>query len=166
MTEEGPQKTRKRKKCVHGRRPHTCGHCNGASICVHGTRREICRDCEGSLICEHGRQRHHCPFCRPKGVYKDYAAKEIRRYGALPENFMSFECYSELIKQNCNWCGRSPIAANGMGIDRRNNDLGHVEGNIEPCCGPCNRARGVMEYEVFSHYILDLLYGRQEETYE
>ena len=97
-----------------------------------------------------------------------YVRNEIRDRGSLPPDFMTEGLFFELIKQKCSWCHKTPEESNGGGVDRRDNDLGHIEGNVESCCGRCNKRRGKDTWEVFGAYLLDmgLLYGRQEETYE
>ena len=37
---------------------------------------------------------------------------------------MPLNIYAELIKRPCVWCKRTPEAANGMGVDRRDNNFG------------------------------------------
>lgn len=44
-----------------------------------------------------------------------------------------------LISQPCTHCGTTEI---NRGLDRINNDLPHVRGNVVPSCAPCNFARG------------------------
>jgi hypothetical protein len=154
--------------CPHGRVRAACTECRGQEICEHGMRRTLCKQCEGGGRCVHDRRRDACPICRPRAAYAQYVGNDRRKYGTLPKDFMSFEIYSGLIERNCTWCRRTPLVVGGMGIDRRDNSLGHVAGNIEPCCRRCNWRRGTATWEDFGAYLLDmgLIYGRQEETYE
>jgi hypothetical protein len=82
-------------------------------------------------------------------VYRHYLRDDKKKWGKLSKDFMTFEVYLEIIKQNCIWCGRTPNEANGIGIDRKDNRFGHVIGNIEPCCWRCNRMRGELTVEEF-----------------
>lgn len=72
----------------------------------------------------------------------------------------------ELFSSNCFYCGSPPIAvcknrydASGKndfiynGIDRVDNDEGYIPGNIVPCCGFCNRAKGTKSYEEFTAWL-------------
>ena len=45
----------------------------------------------------------------------------------------------ELIVQPCVYCGTTE---NPRGLDRIDNALPHVKGNVRPACAPCNFARG------------------------
>ena len=45
----------------------------------------------------------------------------------------------ELITQPCTHCGTTEI---NRGLDRIDNNLPHVRGNVAPSCAPCNFARG------------------------
>ena len=55
---KGP--TKRRRLCIHGRRPNVCRDCGGSSICEHGRRRSACRECAYSNICSHGKRRSLC----------------------------------------------------------------------------------------------------------
>src|ERR1700677_47199 len=118
--------------CEHSRQRSKCKECGGGGICEHGRQRSQCKECGGRGICEHGRQRTGCPLCRPEGAYGAYLRSERRKIDNFSDqNFMSFETYQALIKLPCVWCGRTPEQANGMGVDRRDNKLGHTEGNLD-----------------------------------
>lgn len=68
-----------------------------------------------------------------------------------------------LTKMNCHYCGAEPNQVfsgrtlNGSyiynGIDRVDNDLGYVLGNVVPCCKICNRAKDVMTRREFLSWI-------------
>jgi hypothetical protein len=45
----------------------------------------------------------------------------------------------ELISQPCVHCGTTDI---NRGLDRIDNNLAHIKGNVAPSCAPCNFARG------------------------
>ena len=142
--------------CEHNRQRSTCKECGGSQICEHNRIRNTCKECGGGSICEHNRLRSQCSLCRPLGSYKKYAQHEKQKYGGLPADFMSFETYEGLIKQPCVWCGRTPEEANGMGVDRRDNTLGHVKGNLDPSCVRCNMIRKAIPRDEFSAFIGDV----------
>jgi hypothetical protein len=62
-------------------------------------------------------------------------------------------------KRNCFYCGLGPssIMVSGNqkqqyvynGIDRANNALGYIDGNIVACCKTCNRAKGTLSQDDF-----------------
>ena len=39
------------------------------------------------------------------------------------------------------------------GIDRLNNDIGYILGNVVPCCGACNKAKQCMSEDEFKSFI-------------
>lgn len=141
------------KKCEHGTRRTICRQCKasgtgGNSLCLHNKQRHSCSECGGREYCEHGRQRCICSLCQPQGTYKLYRRNEQKRF-ILSKDFMTVEEYLVIIRQNCCFCGITPVEANGMGVDRINNDKGHVSGNIQPCCFVCNGMRSKLSVESF-----------------
>jgi hypothetical protein len=53
---------------------------------------------------------------------------------------ISKELYFELISSTCHYCNHS-LDDTGVGLDRKDNSKGYVEGNVVPCCGACNTGR-------------------------
>jgi len=142
-----------RKKCEHGNRRTICRECKivgmgGNSLCEHDKQRRSCPKCGSRDHCEHGRQRCLCSLCQPFGAYRLYYRNEYKRF-KLTTDFMTFEEYLAIIKKDCWFCGITPIGANGMGIDRIDNNKGHVSGNIQPCCFVCNGMRSKLTVESF-----------------
>ena len=70
-----------------------------------------------------------------------------------------------LFQGDCHYCGRSPESRvyltrtelnSGFtynGIDRKNNEIGYLPGNVVSCCVTCNRAKNKMSYEEFLAYL-------------
>lgn len=102
----------------------------------------------------------------PKGeAALNHLINSMRR-GAEKRSY-AFELSKEQIRalctQNCHYCGSPPTQSlvradlNGAfiynGIDRKNNDLGYVEGNVVPACKHCNRAKWMMGYEAFRAWL-------------
>ena len=44
-----------------------------------------------------------------------------------------------------------------MGVDRRDNTLGHVKGNLDPSCGRCNMIRKAIPRDEFLAFIRDVI---------
>jgi len=101
--------------------------------------------------CPHGRRQleRSCSLCAPRKVYQHYRSDEKRKFGSIPEDFMSWELFLRLIGENCVWCGRTPEEVRGMGIDRWNNDLPHLSTNVKPACTDCNMMRRSLTVEDF-----------------
>jgi 5-methylcytosine-specific restriction endonuclease McrA len=89
---------------------------------------------------------------------------------------------SQLISQDCVYCGRSPMTVmhknrkhgNGApqslnlgrlvynGIDRVDNTKGYILGNVVACCHACNTAKHVMSIEQFRIWV-QKVYSRMDE---
>lgn len=67
------------------------------------------------------------------------------KYSAKKREFV-FEItkddYLTFTQLPCRFCRREITPDNKSGIDRIDNDLGYVDGNLQPCCGECNHMRG------------------------
>jgi hypothetical protein len=81
---------------------------------------------------------------------------------------LSREQVTSIIFRPCVYCGCPPsspkidsqgnLIGYASGIDRVDNSLGYEEGNVVPCCGPCNKAKGTGTYQDFIKWI-DRLVG-------
>jgi len=71
------------------------------------------------------------------------------------------EQFNVLLSGNCHYCGVEPnterhgwkdsIKYNG--IDRKNNKLGYIEGNVVSCCKPCQYAKRDRDYGEFLFWL-------------
>ena len=68
-----------------------------------------------------------------------------------------------LINMDCEICGSPPMNKRIYksykpllynGIDRINNDLGYVSGNIRPCCFKCNRMKSKLTDREFKNHVI------------
>jgi hypothetical protein len=84
---------------------------------------------------------------------------------------LSMDEVKEITSKDCYYCGEKPWRKSGNfkakyhedikinstyifnGIDRVNNDMGYVHGNIVPCCKSCNYAKSDMTQEEFRLFI-------------
>ena len=94
-----------------------------------------------------------------RAVISDYRQNAKRKGIAfeLPDK----ECI-DLLKSACFYCGAKPqqfhrakLGASSAfnGIDRKNNDIGYVSGNVVPCCRQCNYAKRDMTLEEFFAWV-------------
>jgi hypothetical protein len=68
---------------------------------------------------------------------------------------------ADLLGQNCFYCNVEPLqVARSInetllynGIDRLDSAIGYVSGNVVPCCGTCNRAKGSMTLAEFEAWL-------------
>jgi len=93
------------------------------------------------------------------------------KYNAKKRNLefkLSKEYFKKLVNLNCYYCGAEPNniiksdCDNGdyvyNGIDRANNFLGYIDGNVVPCCIVCNIAKHTMGKDEFFNWI-DRIYN-------
>lgn len=82
-----------------------------------------------------------------------------------------FEFFKKITQKNCIYCGVEPSIESIAPIDKRNkydsrqgvykynsidrvnNELGYVEGNMVPCCDICNKAKRNLPLSVFLQWI-------------
>ncbi len=95
-----------------------------------------------------------------RSLYRTYKRSALKRNHAFEINL---ERFRELTKSHCYICGKpptreyrhdlkeyrseTPYVCNG--VDRFDNRLGYVEGNVVACCGNCNMAKGKLSIEEF-----------------
>lgn len=105
-----------------------------------------------------------------RNVFNNYRSK-CRLKGIVFN--LSFERFVELAKMDCFYCGGEPNSRHGEmfvtgvraghkkvngtfvynGIDRVEPSGGYIEGNVVPCCGLCNLAKGAKPQTEFFAWI-------------
>lgn len=70
----------------------------------------------------------------------------------IPIRLMAYE-YESLLSQGCHYCGTSLVSQNGTCLDRLDSNKGYTLQNVVPCCGICNRAKGVLSFDEFVSWI-------------
>lgn len=77
---------------------------------------------------------------------------------------LTLDSFVKVVTGACTYCGvardrerRPNKDVNGgfwyTGIDRSNNAIGYIKGNVVPCCWDCNRAKGAMTLSAFSAWM-------------
>ena len=101
----------------------------------------------------------------PDDIYENYYKYEViqsaKRRGL--NCLISLEQCKVLITSVCHYCGampsrhydprRFPPIAPINGIDRIDNSLGYVPGNVVSCCPSCNKLKGTLENNEFLQLI-------------
>jgi hypothetical protein len=87
--------------------------------------------------------------------------KSARKRGIAWE--LSAKQFFDIVSLPCAYCGAPPDSVrkpnkgvNGefiySGVDRIDNNLGYIAGNVTPCCWICNRAKGTLSLHEFSKW--------------
>lgn len=92
-----------------------------------------------------------------KNRLRPYEAKYNILKQKCPETDLTYDDYLEFTKiPNCHYCEKTmnwePYQTNNMGfwLDRMDNNIGHLKGNLVVCCGDCNRTkRDLFSYNEF-----------------
>jgi len=79
----------------------------------------------------------------PKGRFDSYKQNAKKRD---IEFCLTFEQFVNYWNSKCSYCGEE---INGIGLDRINNNLGYIDGNVTPCCYSCNWMKRDMTKEEF-----------------
>lgn len=87
-----------------------------------------------------------------------YIYRSIYR-GYYNDGDISFEQFYSLSQFSCFYCGEVNVNCQAKefrynGLDRIDNDRGHLLNNVVPCCGPCNWAKSTRSLEEFQEWIL------------
>jgi len=96
-------------------------------------------------------------FNRLLRSYKNNAKRMGREF------LLTTEFFKEITKNNCFYCGIEPknTSKGGRcygeyiynGIDRIDNSLGYIEGNVISCCSTCNHAKATLGQNEFLTWI-------------
>lgn len=97
-----------------------------------------------------------CKVCNTHATYA-WQEKNKERYGyRIARNHskirghpftLTFEAYTKIVENPCYYCEEklwSKPGQYGSSLDRIDNSVGYVEGNILPCCWNCNCARNAV----------------------
>lgn len=141
-------------KCIHNRQRHNCRECGGSSFCEHDRRRGRCRECNGVGICSHGRQKETCRKCGDvlqktiERIYRasKFADKKYNRFDIV--NFIDRDFCQLLIEESNDKCCYCLVELEYveyvptlLSIERINNDIGHIKGNVKIACLSCNQKK-------------------------
>lgn len=106
----------------------------------------------------------YCPQRKPEGEPVRNDLLFSYKYHAQRRNHtweLSDGEFDKLISADCHYCGLPPSTVRTVrshkiihsGIDRVDNTLGYIPGNVVPCCGTCNRIKGVMSVDEFLTWV-------------
>jgi hypothetical protein len=77
------------------------------------------------------------------------------------------EVFRAITQSDCYYCGSPPQTGKTRkrksfgvyvynGVDRVDNTMGYIEGNVVPCCKVCNRIKGVLTQDEFLSHIKNI----------
>ena len=128
--------------------------------------------CNASLGCRNCKQMPR----KPNGeaawnrVYGRYKNDAVRRH---LEFSLSIEEFKRICTKDCTYCGFPPSNIGGArettglveynGIDRVDNVVGYIPGNMVTCCFQCNKSKGTLTVEEFETWIQRLITFRPKK---
>ena len=80
---------------------------------------------------------------RPKHILWDAKKSDNKR---KRQNDLTLDFVQDMLSKPCSYCGGKNLK---MGLDRKDNMLGHIKTNVVPCCDRCNYIRRDMPYEAW-----------------
>jgi len=92
---------------------------------------------------------------KPNGAYCSYKinAKKMKRSFTI-----SLEYFSKFWQKPCFYCGGK---IKTIGLDRVNNNLGYIKGNLRSCCHFCNSMKSKHTEREFYNHILKIVKQRK-----
>jgi hypothetical protein len=104
-----------------------------------------------------GKIRTNCSLCykkkyvklsaAPESIYKKYKRSAKRRNLLFRLSFGDFKKFKDV---PCRYCGAK---LDRIRLDRIDNDLGYIPGNIDSCCYPCNSLKHVLDEKIFLNHV-------------
>lgn len=98
-------------------------------------------------------------------IYCEYKCRSKRKGIEFSITREAFKLYT---KSNCEYCNTPPYKTQKKrrctpytynGLDRIDNSLGYVEGNVITCCEICNKAKRDLSLEEFIRWVQRLTYS-------
>lgn len=111
--------------------------CGRSQVKVYRTIGSLCRKCHNKEVTKILLNN------RPRFIYRAYKIAD-KKFGR--QNDLTQEIIKELIAKPCVYCNGMNVS---MGLDRKDNSLGHLIGNVVPCCLRCNIIKGNMPLEAW-----------------
>ena len=145
--------TRWRVKCACGNEKIT------SSVCLRHGRTVSC-GCHKLRVLRQNGERNRLPLgvSARNEIFHRYKAQA--KYRNLPWA-LTKEQFTALVSGICHYCGvppctmwtRGPVPFAYNGVDRKDNAVGYLEGNVVSCCKTCNWAKGRVGYNEFIAYL-------------
>lgn len=107
-----------------------------------------CASCARAAAAQRGGETRRSPFAAAHQVLDTYQQNARRKGLAFA---LTREQGRALLAGDCNYCGT--VAAPFNGIDRIDNAIGYVDGNVASCCSICNYAKRDMTTAAFIDWI-------------
>lgn len=63
--------------------------------------------------------------------------------------------YTKLVTRPCSYCGETKFES-GVGLDRIDNQIGYVRGNVLPCCHFCNVMKNIFPTDMFLNQVIKI----------
>jgi hypothetical protein len=87
------------------------------------------------------------PRYRAQIIVKDYKSYDKKK---KRDNDLTVEFVKSLISNGCSYCGDTELQ---MSLDRIDNNLGHLQSNVNAACRRCNWLRRDMPYEAWMRLV-------------
>jgi hypothetical protein len=108
------------------------------------------------------------PDAAPRGIFASYKSSARQRGH---EFSLTYEQAVAFFESDCFYCGSRPdqkataVKSDYLynGIDRVDNSVGYVHGNVVCCCKTCNRAKYQMSVTEFTNWIDRLVNFRSQQ---
>jgi hypothetical protein len=109
-------------------------------------RKGVCRRCESDNMLDWNKKHREKVRARSRElgtVPKSRFSRFKKRCVFTDKHFdLTFEQWCALvIGKTCHYCA-GPLQKKGCGLDRKDNALGYIVGNVVACCKECNRLKG------------------------
>lgn len=125
---------------------------------VKATRTKTCASCrKQNHIQDQKRNREHrneLARKNAKGAYAHYKKDALHRHIIFE---VSEQEFSQVIFQQCFYCGGTDPIKGFNGVDRVDSDKGYKTDNIVPCCSFCNYMKGTIDISTFLNRIEHIL---------
>ncbi len=105
---------------------------------------------------EYARSKRQEPEHVPRHILVDSRRSDKKRGF---DNDLTLEFVRVATSGPCSYCGEATLR---MTLDRIDNDLGHLQGNVRAACIRCNYMRGSMPYDAWLCLVPSVIIAREQ----
>lgn len=106
---------------------------------------------------------NHCVSRMPSNRFNNLRKSASRRGIDVDIDLCEYKSILENKNYLCEYCNDDVSGSSGGSLDRIDNDIGYLKGNLKVCCGNCNHMKRHLSEDEFIKHIRKIYLGTLRE---